>query len=132
MEKPSDTIGRREENFWFGLWRRRIVASGQHSLAGLTSCFKHEEAFRIEVILTIFLIPIACWLAENAIEGLLMIAGVILVLIAELLNSAVEAAVDRVGPEYHSLAKRAKDTGSAAVFMSMLLVVVIWLTILIF
>ncbi len=122
---------RQSSKFWYGLVKRRVFESGRNSIAGLTSCFAHEEAFRIESIIGALLVPVAFWVSESIAESLLLITTIVLVLITELLNSAVEATVDRVGLDYHDLAKRAKDIGSAAVFLSLMLFIVIWGTLLV-
>ena len=108
----------------------RLIKAITYSLSGLRSAFTNEAAFRQELLLAIILIPIAIWWGEAGIEQVLLIGSIMLVLIAELLNSAVEAVVDRVGEEYHDLSGRAKDLGSAAVFVALLNVVVIWALIL--
>jgi len=100
------------------------------SIAGLRAVYRHDGAFRQEVLLAAVLIPLALFLPTTGIGKALMIASVLLVLIVELLNSAVEATVDRVSLEHHRLAKRAKDIGSAAVMMSLANVIVVWLLIL--
>lgn len=105
---------------------RRLINAFGYSLEGFKAAFKHEDAFRQEVFLAIVLIPIAVYLGKSSIEKALMIASVLLVLIVELLNSAVEAAVDHTSTEHHSLAKRAKDIGSAAVFFALNIVLVVW------
>jgi diacylglycerol kinase (ATP) len=97
-----------------------------YSLAGLRAAYKHEDAFRMEVHLAIVLIPLALWLPVPIVGKILMIGSVLLVMIVELLNSAIEATVDRISLDHHDLAKRAKDIGSAAVFISMLNVAIIW------
>ncbi len=97
-----------------------------YSLAGFRAAYKHEDAFRQEVWLALVLIPLALWLPVTLIEKALMIASVLLVIIVELLNSAIEATVDRISLEDHDLAKRAKDIGSAAVLVSLLVVGVVW------
>jgi diacylglycerol kinase (ATP) len=96
------------------------------SLRGLRAAWRHEASFRLEVLLAIVLIPAGLWLGDGALEQLALVAPVVLVLVAELLNSALEAIVDLVSPEYNELAGRAKDLGSAAVFVLMLLVVLSW------
>jgi diacylglycerol kinase (ATP) len=101
-----------------------------YSLQGMASAFRHEDAFRQECLLAALLIPAAFFIPVGATERALMIASVLLVLIVELLNSAVEAAVDRISLENHLLAKRAKDFGSAAVFLSLVNVAVVWLLVL--
>lgn len=103
-----------------------LIKSTGYSIQGLKSALKHEAAFRHEVSLAAILIPLACWLGEDKIEIALMIGSVLLVLVAELLNSAVEAVVDRIGTERHELSGRAKDQGSAAVFVALVNVAVIW------
>lgn len=109
--------------------QRLILASG-YSIKGLRAAWCHEAAFRQELILTLLLIPIALWLDFSVMERLLLIAVLILVLVVELLNSAIEAVIDRIGPERHELSGRAKDLGSAAVFLSLLLAAVVWLSLL--
>jgi len=104
----------------------RIWNAFLYSLDGLSAAFRHEDAFRQEVILVAVLIPVALWLPASGTGKALMVGAVLLVLIVELLNSAVEAAVDRVSLERHPLARRAKDIGSAAVFLSLVNVPVIW------
>ena len=97
-----------------------------YSIAGLRAAFRHEDAFRQEVFLAVLLIPAALFMPAAGIGKALMIASVLLVLIVELLNSAVEAAVDRISLENHDLAKRAKDIGSAAVMLALVNVPVVW------
>lgn len=93
---------------------------------GLKAAFRHEAAFRQELLLAALLLPLACWLNVDSVQRMLMIAVLFLVLIVELLNSAIEAVVDRVGTEHHELSGRAKDLGSAAVLVSLLLTLYIW------
>jgi len=102
----------------------------QYSLAGLAAAAKHEDAFRQELILVVLLTPLALWLGNTGVERALMIGSLILVLIVELLNSAIEATVDRISFENHRLAKRAKDIGSAAVMLSLANAALVWLLIL--
>ena len=97
-----------------------------YSLQGMASAFRHEDAFRQECLLAVVLIPASFFVHVGGTQKALMIASVLLVLIVELLNSAVEAAVDRISLEDHFLAKRAKDFGSAAVFLSLINVAVVW------
>jgi diacylglycerol kinase (ATP) len=104
----------------------RIIHAFFNSLAGLRDAWRHESAFRQEVLLGAVLIPIACFVPATAVEKALLIASVLLVMIVELLNSSVEAAIDRISFDHHSLSKRAKDIGSAAVFVSLLLLAVVW------
>jgi diacylglycerol kinase (ATP) len=105
---------------------RRLINAFGYSIEGFKAAFKHEDAFRQEVFLAIVLIPLAFYLGKTSIEKALMIASVLLVMIVELLNSAVEAAVDHTSTEHHALAKRAKDIGSAAVFFALAIVLVVW------
>lgn len=109
---------------------QRIVRALIYSLDGLRTAFRHEAAFRQEVLLSCLLIPTALLLQINTISKALMVFSVLLVLIIELLNSAIEAAVDHTSLEQHPLAKRAKDIGSAAVLLGLLNVVMVWLIIL--
>lgn len=109
---------------------RRIANAVLYSLAGLTAAYRHEDAFRQEVLLACFLIPLAMLLPATGPGKAVMIASVLLVLIVELLNSAIEATVDRVSLDHHLLAKRAKDIGSAAVMISLANVITVWLLVL--
>ena len=88
------------------------------SIAGLKAAWKHEQAFRIEMVMSLLIIPAAFYLGETSIEKIILCGSWLLVIVVELLNSAVEAVVDRVGTDYHELSGRAKDLGSAAVFVS--------------
>lgn len=97
-----------------------------YSFHGLRSAYKHEEAFRQEILLALVLIPLALIVNASGVAKALMIGSVLLVLIVELLNSAIEATVDRISLDDHRLAKRAKDIGSAAVLMSLVNVAVVW------
>ena len=96
------------------------------SAAGIQSAWKNELAFRVEAIIIIIMMPLGLWLGKTAAEKALLIASCLLVLITELLNSAIEAIVDRIGSEHHELSGRAKDMGSAAAFFSMLTAVIVW------
>lgn len=109
-----------------GLLIRRLVGALAYSMKGLKACFIHEEAFRVEVALALVLIPLGMILGDDGVEKALLVGSVVIVLIVELLNSAVEAAIDRIGPERSELSGRAKDQGSAAVLVSMLLVATVW------
>jgi diacylglycerol kinase (ATP) len=105
---------------------KRLVNAFFFSVAGLVSAYRHESAFRQEVALAAVLLPLACILPVGTTERVLLIGSVLLTLIVELLNSGVEAAIDRISFDTHRLSKRAKDLGSAAVLMSLLLLVVTW------
>lgn len=107
----------------------RIVNATGYSLAGVRSAWRHEAAFRQECVLAALLTPVGYWLGQTAVERALLIGSCLAVLVVELLNSALEAAIDRIGPEQHELAGRAKDLGSAAVLVSLLLTLVVWLLI---
>lgn len=105
---------------------RRIVNATLFSLAGLRTAWRGEAAFRQECLLAVVLVPAAFWLGVTAVERALLIGTCLLVLIVELLNTAIECVVDRVGTEHHELSGRAKDLGSAAVLVSLVLVAVTW------
>lgn len=109
---------------------RRVWNALFYSIAGMRAAFAHEAAFRQEVVLAALLIPLALWLPANGLGKALMIGSMLLVLIVELLNSAVEAAVDRISLENHQLAKRAKDIGSAAVMLALVNVAIVWVLVL--
>lgn len=105
---------------------RRIISAAKYSAKGIKFAWKHEAAFRQEVILGIVMFPAGFWLGGNAVEKSLLVGTCFLVLIVEILNSAIEAAVDRVGNEYHQLAGSAKDLGSAAVLLSIITTLTVW------
>ena len=105
---------------------RRIYNAFFYSMDGFKAAWENEEAFRQESILALVLIPIAFWLGESSLQVSLLIFSVFVVLITELLNTGVEAAIDRIGIEQHDLSKRAKDIGSAAVFVSLTALTVVW------
>jgi diacylglycerol kinase (ATP) len=108
----------------------RLWNAFHFSMDGLKATFKHEEAFRQEVLLVLILSPLALWLGQTGIERAVLMATLLLVLMVELLNSAVESVVDRFGKEYHALSKRAKDIASAAVLLSLVNMFICWLLIL--
>ena len=105
---------------------RRLFNALFYSLDGFRAAFRHEDAFRQEVLLAALAVPLAFWLGKTAPERALMVGSVLLVLIVELLNSAIEAAVDRISLEHHHLIKRAKDMGSAAVLVSLINAAAVW------
>ena len=105
---------------------RRIVAATRYSVAGLRATWQNEEAFRLEVIAAAVLIPAAFWVGTTAVERILLIGSILVVLIVELLNAAIENTVDRIGAERHELAGRAKDQGSAAVLATLILAGTTW------
>lgn len=104
----------------------RLLAATGFSLAGLKAALQHEEAFRLEVVAFCILAPAGIWLGQSRIEQVLLVGSLFIVLLMELINSALEATIDRGGSEFHTLAKRAKDIGSAAVFVALLLVLFTW------
>ncbi len=110
---------------------RRVWNALHYSLAGLRAAYFAEDAFRQEALLAALLIPLALWLSPDGLGRALMIGSVLLVLVVELLNSAIEATVDRVSLDRHPLAKRAKDIGSAAVLLALLNVLAIWACVLV-
>jgi diacylglycerol kinase (ATP) len=102
----------------------------QYSFSGLAAAARYEVAFRLELVAVALLAPLALWLGDTGVERALLIGCLILVLIVELLNSAIEATVDRISFEHHRLAKRAKDIGAAAVMLSLVNAGMVWLLIL--
>ena len=110
---------------------QRLVSATRNSLEGLAEALRHEHAFRQEVLVAAVLVPLALWVGANGFERALLIATVLLVLVVELLNSAVEAAVDRISLESHHLAKRAKDIGSAAVMLAIVTMAIVWLLVIV-
>lgn len=97
-----------------------------YSMSGLKAALRHEEAFRLETAAFVVLAPLAIWLGEGGVEKALLLGSLVLVLTVELLNSAIETVVDRIGIEHHTLSGRAKDIGSAAVFLSLVNAAVVW------
>ena len=108
----------------------RILRAVGTSVRGLAGAFRDEAAFRQELAFATLVIPLGLWLGHSGVERVLLIAPMLLILIVELLNSAIEATVDRIGFERHALAGLAKDIGSAAVFMSFVLLATVWLLVL--
>ena len=104
----------------------RLINALSYSRDGLAAAWKHEAAFREEVMLAIVAVPLGLWLGGNGIEKALLVGTILLIMIVELLNSAVEAVVDRVSDEHHELSKRAKDIGSAAVLLTLILAATTW------
>ena len=104
----------------------RLINAMIYSIDGLAAACKHEAAFREEVMLAIVAVPLGLWLGGNGIEKALLVGTILLIMIVELLNSAVEAVVDRVSDEHHELSKRAKDIGSAAVLLTLILAATTW------
>jgi diacylglycerol kinase (ATP) len=109
---------------------QRLINAAGYSLEGLAAAVRYEDAFRLELAIFVVAAPVGLWLGRTGLERALLVGCLFLVLIVELLNSAVEAAVDRISFENHRLAKRAKDIGSAAVMLSLVNAAVVWLLIL--
>ena len=105
----------------------RVVRATGYSMEGLRAAYRHESAFRQEFWLAVVLMPLALWIGQSWVETALLMGSVLIVLIVELLNSAVESAIDRISFDTHDLSKRAKDIGSAAVFLALLLCAGVWL-----
>lgn len=117
MEKPN------------GRGFRRLLKATRCSIDGLGYAIRNEAAFRQELLLSLILVPLAFWLTRDPVELLLLVLPLLLLLLVECLNSAVEASIDRISTVSHPLSKQAKDLGSAAVFIATLMVVVSWLVI---
>jgi diacylglycerol kinase (ATP) len=111
---------------------KRIVSAFGYSINGLKSCYRVEAAFRQEVLDSIILVLLGLYLGQGGVEKALLAGGCLLVILVEVLNSSIEAVVDRVGHEHHELSGLAKDLGSAAVLLSLLLFSMIWLLVLFF
>lgn len=109
---------------------RRLLNAFRYSCSGIKEAYRNEDAFRQETLLAAILLPLALWLDAPAIGRALMVGSVLLLLVVELLNSAVEATVDRISLDDHRLAKRAKDIGSAAVLITIVNLVLVWLLVL--
>ena len=105
---------------------RRLLDATGYSMKGIGAIWRNEAAFRQEVVLVLVLLPLSFFLAADALQWLLLVAPLVLVLVVELLNSAIETVVDRIGPESHELSGRAKDMGSAAVFFCLVLIALSW------
>jgi diacylglycerol kinase (ATP) len=108
----------------------RLQSAARNSLQGFAATYRHEEAFRQEAWLTLVLLPLGLWLGETGVERVLLAGSWLLVPLVELMNSAVESAIDRIGPERHPLSGRSKDQASAAVLLAIGLAVMTWLLIL--
>lgn len=108
----------------------RLVKAFGYSMKGFAACYKHEEAFRQEVMASFVIIPLGFWLGQTGVERALLISVWMLVPLMELLNSATEAVVDRIGPEHHELSGRAKDVASAAVLLAIFVAIGVWLLVL--
>ncbi len=104
----------------------RLMRAFGNSFKGFAGAFREEAAFRQELALAVVVVPLGLWLGHTGVEKALLVAPMLLILIVELLNSAIEAAIDRIGFEHHQLSGLAKDIGSAAVFLSILLLIIVW------
>ena len=105
---------------------RRLIGACRYSWQGLTAAWRGEAAFRQEVVALVLLVPLAGWLARTPVEFALLVGVWVMVMVVELLNSAIETVVDRVDPDYHPLAGRAKDMGSAAVLLALGVATIVW------
>ncbi len=105
---------------------KRLIKAAEYSWNGFCAAFRHEASVRLEVLAIIVLFPIGIWLGENGAERALLVGSVIMVFLVELINSAIEAVVDRFGGEIHELSGRAKDIGSAAVAVAIMMVIMVW------
>jgi diacylglycerol kinase (ATP) len=105
---------------------QRIINAFKYTFAGLKSAWIHEEAFRQEIVFLIFVIPLGMWIGASSTQRAILIGFYLIIPLTELLNSSIEATVDRIGEEHHALSGRAKDLGSAAVFLSICTAVIIW------
>ena len=105
---------------------RRLIKAFWYSLAGFQAAWKNEDSFRQEVILAIFVIPLGLWLGITWTQKALLISVYLIIPLIELINTAIESLVDRMGPEHHPLSGRAKDLGSAAVFLSICITIIVW------
>jgi len=110
---------------------RRIARAARFSWQGFRAAYRKEEAFRQETWLALIAIPLGLWLGNDGVERALLVSVILLVLIVELLNTGIENVVDRIGKEPHKLSGRAKDVGSAAVFLALVLAAAVWLLVLI-
>ena len=106
---------------------RKLINSTRYSFQGFKSAWRYEEAFRLECVLFLLLAPLACFIAESLTHCLLLLLSLSLVILAEVINTALESVVDRIGAERHPLAGQAKDLGSAAVFVTLSIVAMVWL-----
>ncbi|HIG67007.1 MAG TPA: diacylglycerol kinase [Porticoccaceae bacterium] len=109
-----------------GLLYRRLVLTTKHSIQGLESTVRTQEAFRCEMLASVILMPLAFYVANDYLQLILLIGVLLMVLIVELLNTGIEVVVDRIGFEFHELSGRAKDVGSAAVLISLILFLAVW------
>ena len=109
----------------------RIIRAAGYSAQGLRACYRHEAAFRQELWMALLVVPLGLWLGSDGVERALLAGSWVIVMIVELINSAIEATVDRFGPEQHQLSGRAKDIGSAAVLMAIGLAALVWALILV-
>jgi diacylglycerol kinase (ATP) len=109
-----------------GVLYRRLVLTTKHSIQGIDSALRTQEAFRCEILASVILLPLALYVATDYVQLILLVGAVLMVLIVELLNTGIEVVVDRIGLEFHELSGRAKDVGSAAVLISLILFLAVW------
>ncbi len=119
MDEPS--INKPDHRGFTHVWK-----AVQYSMQGLRAAWRYEEAFRLELLACLVMVPFGLWLGRSAVEYALLFSSLLLVLIVELVNSAIEAIVDRISVQQHPLSGRAKDIGSAAVFLSLFYVALVW------
>ncbi len=110
-----------------GLRLGHVIRAAGYSLKGLRAAFQEENAFRVELVLFVILAPLGIWLGTDGVERALLVGSLILVLVVELINSGIEAVVDRISSEHHPLSGRAKDVGAAAVLVAIVNTIVVWL-----
>lgn len=111
---------------------QRLIKATVYSMQGMRAAFINEAAFRQEVLLAIFLVPLGLWLGESGLERAVLAGSVLLILVVELINSGIEAIVDRISSEHHELSGRAKDVGSAAVLLALINAAAVWILVLFF
>lgn len=109
---------------------KRLTKAFGYSMQGFAACYRHEAAFRQELMASVIIVPLGLWLGQTGVERALLVSSWLLVLFMELLNSAVEAVVDRIGPEQHELSGRAKDVASSAVLLAIFMAGMVWLLVL--
>jgi diacylglycerol kinase (ATP) len=109
-----------------GLLYRRLLLTTKHSIQGIDAALRTQEAFRCEILASVILLPLALYVATDYLQLILLVGTVLMVLIVELLNTGIEVVVDRIGLEFHELSGRAKDVGSAAVLISLILFLAVW------
>jgi len=118
------------KTFFLSFFKRRVIFTLTNSLHGIKSAWRTEESFRVEVVVTLFLIPVAFFITQNQSEFLILVLSLILVLVVELINTAIEKTIDRISLERNETSKLVKDLGSAAVFLMIICAATIWIVVL--